>query len=140
MYLQLALGKPERIFASLQEQVRKFRQAGFRYSLAEELWLRGKAWLALDKLEQAREALVSAKAVAEENGERTFLWQILATLSELESISGKQSEAEKLREQALEVIDYIAEHAGSDELRDSFLAQPDVARLLIHPAAGRPSW
>ena len=39
-------------------------------------------------------------------------------------------EAEELRGQAQEILDYIADHAGSDELRATFLAQPAVARLL----------
>jgi hypothetical protein len=35
-----------------------------------------------------------------------------------------------LRLQAREIVCYIAENAGSDALRDSFLAQPSVARVL----------
>jgi hypothetical protein len=42
-----------------------------------------------------------------------------------------------LRQLALEIIQYIAEHAGDEQgLRASFLAQPAVVRLLgewVHP-------
>jgi hypothetical protein len=35
-----------------------------------------------------------------------------------------------LRSEAAAVVDFIAEHAGSTELRASFLAQPRVRGLL----------
>ena len=90
----------------------------------------GKAWLALDNTEEAKKALLEATAVAEKTSERTILWQILATLSDLERMGGNKVEAGELRGQAQKILDYIAEHAGSDELRDSFLAQPAAAQLL----------
>jgi tetratricopeptide (TPR) repeat protein len=127
-YLQLALGKPERVFTRWQDQVREFRAAGFKRELAREWWLRGKARLALGDVDQARKALLEARAIAEEKGERTILWQILATLSELEGACGDREAAKKLRDQAREVIEYIADYAG--ELRDAFLAQPAVAAVL----------
>jgi predicted ATPase len=132
-YLQLALGKPELVFTRWQEQVRQFRAAGFHRYLATEMWLRGKARLALEDVDQAKDALLEARAVAEEKGERTILWQILATLSELEGGCGDREAAKKLREQAREVIEYIAAHAG--ELRDTFLAQPAVAAVLAEHQA-----
>jgi DNA-binding SARP family transcriptional activator/tetratricopeptide (TPR) repeat protein len=127
-YLQLALGKPELVFTCWQDQVRQFREAGFHRDLAREWWLRGKARLALGDVDQARDALLEARVIAEEKEERTILWQILVTLSELEEAYGNRDAAEQLRDQAREVIEYIAAHAG--ELRDVFLAQPAVARLL----------
>ncbi len=56
--------------------------------------------------------------------------EFLATLSDLERRCGNLPEAEMLIEQAHEVIGYIAENAGSNALRDSFLAQPAVARVV----------
>jgi len=35
-----------------------------------------------------------------------------------------------LRRQAAEVIDYMAEHAGSADLAESFVKQPAVQRVL----------
>ncbi len=129
-YLQLALERPEYAFNRLEERVQSYRQAGFRFSLTEELLLRGRVHLALGEVEAAKEILLEAKTVAEEKEKRLFLWQILATLSDLERMSDDQPEAEKLGCQAREIVDHIAENAGSNALRDSFLAQPAVARVL----------
>jgi ATP/maltotriose-dependent transcriptional regulator MalT len=92
------------------------------------LWLRGTARLALGDVDQARSALLEAKEIAQVKSERTILWQILVTLAEMEQERGDRGAAKAFQDQAREVIDYIAEHAG--ELRDSFLAQPEVAAVL----------
>jgi uncharacterized protein YjaG (DUF416 family) len=60
--------------------------------------------------------------------ERAILWQILATLSDLEQACGDVEVAKKLRDHAREVIDDIAAHAG--EIRDVFLGQPAVVQLI----------
>jgi DNA-binding SARP family transcriptional activator len=130
-YLQLALGSPERAFRRLEERVQGYRQAGFLCNLAEELWLRGRVRLALGEIKEAKEILMEAKTIAEEKQERIFLWQILATLGDLEELRGDEAEAEKRRKQACEIIEYIVEHAGDEEdLRASFLAKPEVSRIL----------
>jgi DNA-binding SARP family transcriptional activator/tetratricopeptide (TPR) repeat protein len=129
--LQLALGKPERAFSRLEERVQSYRQAGFLCNLAEELWLRGRVRLALGEIEAAKEILLEAEKIAEEQEERIFLWQILATLGDLEELRGDATEAEKWREQACDIIHYIADRAGDEEdLRATFLAQPEVVRIL----------
>jgi tetratricopeptide (TPR) repeat protein len=130
-YLQLALGSPEGAFNRFEEQVQQYREAGFDFNLTEELWLRGRVQLALAEVKAAKEILLEAKTVAEEKEERIFLWQILATLGDLEEMRGDAVEAEKLRKQACEIIHYIADRAGDEEdLRSSFLARPEVVRVL----------
>jgi len=131
-YLQLALGCPELAFSRFAEKVQSYRQAGFYFNLAEELWLRGRMHLALGEIEAAKEILLKAKTIAEEKGERIFLWQILATLGDLEEMRGDEAEAENRWKQACEIIQYIADRAGDEEdLRASFLAQLEVVRVLI---------
>jgi predicted ATPase len=130
-YLQLALGRPERAFGRFAEKVQSYRQAGFGFSLAEELWLRGKVQMALGEVEAAQQILLEANTVAERREERLILWQILATLGDLEEKRGDAAEADRWRMQAKKIIQYIAEHAGDEEgLRTSFLAQPEVVRVL----------
>jgi tetratricopeptide (TPR) repeat protein len=129
-HLQLALRNPDGVLDSTEGIIHQLYQIGGRYYLAELLWLQGKAWLAMGNTSQAEEAFLQAEVVAKVTGERTVLWQILAELSDLEEMHGNELEAEKLRCQAGEIIGFIADNAGSQELRDSFLAQPVVARIL----------
>jgi hypothetical protein len=63
-------------------------------------------------------------------GEREVSWRILGELSRLEGAAGKHEEEEKYRQEAREVVIYIADHTGSDKLRASFLALPEAHRLL----------
>lgn len=127
-HLNLALGKPEALFAGLEERVRPFREAGFNAQLADEYWLRGQAEMALSHYEAARKSLLKARDAAGAQEERAVLWQILVTLSELEEARGERDAAKEFRDEAREVVSYIAEHAG--ELRTAFLSQLAVAQLL----------
>jgi DNA-binding SARP family transcriptional activator/tetratricopeptide (TPR) repeat protein len=127
-HLRLAQGRPEDLFAGLEERVRPYREAGFGSLLADEHWLRGRAALALRQYDAARESLLKARETAEAQEENAILWKILATLNEVERASGNADAAEQLREQARAVIHDIAEHAG--ELRNVFLGQPAVVALL----------
>jgi DNA-binding SARP family transcriptional activator len=125
--LNLALGQPESLFAGLEERVRPYREAGFNALLADEYWLRGRAAMALGKFDVARDALLKAKQAAEAQEERALLWKILSTLSEVERTGGNAGEANRLNDEAQDLVDDIAAHAG--EMRDAFLAQPAVAAL-----------
>jgi tetratricopeptide (TPR) repeat protein len=127
-HLHLAQGRPEALFAGLEERVRPFRKAGFVSLLADELWLRGRAELALGRLEAARASLLEARAAAEAQEERSIQWQILATLSEMERKCGQVAAAARWGDQAQAMVDDIAAHAGA--LRAAFLGQPAVAQLL----------
>jgi DNA-binding SARP family transcriptional activator len=126
--LRLAQGRPEDLFAGLEERVRPYREAGFKSLLADELWLRGRAALALGEHDAACESLLKAREAAEAQEERSVLWKILANLSEVEKASGNADLADSLCDQARAVVDDIASHAG--EMRDVFLRQPAVVQLL----------
>ena len=82
-------------------------------------------------LDQASEVLREARAVAGKIGQRTVLWQILAALAEIEEQQGNKDKAKTYRDEARNIIDYIAGHSGS-ELRSSFLSMPEVMPLLAH--------
>ena len=127
-HLHLALGKPEALFAGLEERVRPFREAGFIRLLADEYWLRGRAEMALGHYDAAREALLKARETAEAQEERAVLWQILLSLADVEAACDNDDTVESLRDEARKVVDYIVEHAG--EMRELFLAWPDVQAVL----------
>jgi DNA-binding SARP family transcriptional activator len=126
--LNLSLNQPALLFAGLEERVRPYRETGFLYYLADEYWLRGRAALALGQYDPARVALLKAIDAAEAQEERAVLWQILASLADVEEACGNTAEADKLRDQARAVVAHIAENVG--KTRDVFLGQPAVAQLL----------
>lgn len=91
--------------------------------LLDALILSAGALRALGQDAQAREVLQEARLEAERLGSRRALWRILYALGQLEV---DPSRARELRQQAQEIITYIAEHIDAPELRRSFLAQPGV--------------
>ncbi|MDX1616771.1 MAG: BTAD domain-containing putative transcriptional regulator [Candidatus Promineifilaceae bacterium] len=127
-HLHLAQGKPEALFAGLEEQVQPYREAGFVRLLADAYWLRGRAEMALGHLDNARETLLKAKIVAEAQEERVVLWQILVSMAEVEEACGDGEMAARLRDEARVVVGYITENAG--ELRNAFMSQQAVVQLL----------
>jgi len=92
-----------------------------RANLPEILYLKSRILLALNQVAEAREVLRTARAEAEALGSRFNLWPILLALSEIEQHSGNHTEAEALRKQAREIIEYLAEKIGERELREAFL-------------------
>lgn len=128
--LHLALGKPEGVLERLEYLTRRARPAGVRFYFPEVLWLLGKVLSALNKPEEAKQVLEEGLAIAQETGARRVWWPILWQLSQLERAAGHTAEAEHLRQQAGEVVAYIANRAGSNELSASFLALPETRAIL----------
>jgi tetratricopeptide (TPR) repeat protein len=126
--IHLALGQPENLFSGLEERMQPYREAGFGRLLADELWLRGQAALAMGQYDAAHESLLKAREVADAQEERAILWQILVTMSDLEKACGDVDVAHNLLDLARAVVDDIAEDAG--DMRDVFLSQPAVVQLL----------
>jgi hypothetical protein len=59
-----------------------------------------------------------------------MLWQILASLGQVEAMRGDAKQAESRRQQAAAIIATIADHTPGPELRESFLSQPQVKAVL----------
>jgi len=129
VHLLLADDDPESALEKANYVIGRLDQAGIRLQLAESLWLKGKVLMALGNWGQAKEALLEAKTHSEQTNGRQILWQILATLAEVEDWRGNPAAARQLRSQAGEIVDYIAANAGCEEQRVSFLIQPEVAAL-----------
>ena len=124
--LALAQGDTARVASLMDNLLPHLRSLGARAFLSDALHLKGKALLAQGRLDDAQPVLADARAAAESIGSRRALWSILLALSEIEAQRGNQAEAETLRGLARAIVDYIAEHAGSAELRATFLNLPDV--------------
>jgi len=127
--LALAQGEYARAEA-LAGRYRTMEAWGLHTFVPELLCHLGRALLAQGRGDEARAALDTARERAEALGARNALWPILAGLAETAAGAGDGDGAEDLRAQAVAILGYIADHAGSDELRASFLAQPRVRALL----------
>jgi ATP/maltotriose-dependent transcriptional regulator MalT len=129
--LALAQGDCAHAIAVMDELSALLRKGGMRAYLPDALYLKAKALLAQNRVGEAHEVLADARAVAEAIGSRRSLWPILLSLSQLEAKRGNPVEAANLRQQTREIVEYIAGHAGTSELRTSFLSLPHVQTVLV---------
>lgn len=128
--VQLALGHYDAVLEETQWTLRAFKEKGIKLSLADTLYYRAQALVALDETEQARSLLEESLALMQESGSRRLLWQVLLTRADLADRDGDLDRAAALRAQASEVIDYIADHSESPAQRESFLNLPAVKQGL----------
>jgi hypothetical protein len=129
----MTVGNPQATLDRMQDVIGRLHAGDSRFYLAESLWLQANAWLAMRQIGRARESLLEAKEVAEAIGERSSLWRILATLLEVESMGGDVPTPEIYKQQLRQIVSYISDHANSDDIRTSFLAQPVLKRILNGP-------
>jgi hypothetical protein len=118
----------DRAIALMEQLYTDQRETGISYLRPDVLHLKGRALLEQGptRAEEARATLVQARAEAEVLGSRRSLWPILITLAEIEQQSGHPAEAEALQQQARQIVEYIANHIETPELRTSFLNSPQV--------------
>jgi tetratricopeptide (TPR) repeat protein len=138
MWTSLALVEIELALANSQwpsaqarasELLERLEQMGVVYARPETRLLLSHAQRALGQLEEAAAGLQMARAEAEQLGSRRLLWPILAALAEMAEARGR-AEAGGVRHQAGQIVDYIAAHAPTPALRQSFLARAEVQALL----------
>jgi tetratricopeptide (TPR) repeat protein len=130
--IELALVS-ENYSAALQgadKQIALVKHYGVRVILPEALYLRGRALLGLERLDEAFETLVEANSLAAELNTSLIHWQILASLSLIENQRGNLDKAKSLQQHAQGIVTYIADHCGRDEYRDIFMSRPDVQALI----------
>jgi tetratricopeptide (TPR) repeat protein len=123
-----------RVLTTMEELIPMLRGRGIRLFIADALGYQGRALHAQGRLDAAQDRLSAARAEAEATGTRWSLWPILATLSVIAAERGHADEAAALRQQAAEIVNAIAAHTGSPELRDGFLNKPAVRAVLNETA------
>ncbi len=128
--LGLAQGDYERVVDRVDGSIDALRQFKVRAWLPHALQYKGRALLGQGRTDEAHDLLIEARAEAEALGSRRILWEILYALSQVEARRGSDADAQRLRQQAREIVEFIAGHTGSPELRQSFLNLPDVQNVM----------
>ncbi len=128
--LARATGDLERALNLVETFLEKAREKGVIGFLPSKLYLMGEILLETGQEEMAYTALREAHTLAAGQQARTQLWKICARLADLEEKRGDTASAQSLREEARTAIDFIAERAGGDEMRASFLSIAGVQKVL----------
>lgn len=125
--LALGRGNYDEALVLVETSLKLFQQLKISSYKLRVLDIRSQALVALGQHEEAAACWQEAREQAETLGARSRLWPLLLKLSHLEP---DPAEADRLRQQAAEIIHYITDHAGSPELQDAFLNLPDVQAVL----------
>lgn len=128
-WLALAKHEYERAFQVANELLTLLRDWDARFFLTDALLLKCRAEMELGRPDDCYATLTRAHAEAEAIGARRTLWEILSMLADVEEKRGNSAGAAAMRQQAVEIVDYIAAQTP-DDLRTSFLNLPPVRRLL----------
>lgn len=117
----------ERVLEKINRLLQWLKKAEMRLWLPEAMFLQSKVLTALGQEEKALDSLVAARIEAESLQSRRLLWPILLALSQHETDSVA---AGPLRQQAREIVRYLADHIHIHDLNAAFLSRPSVHDLL----------
>jgi tetratricopeptide (TPR) repeat protein len=128
--LALVQGDLTRATRCIDQLLAKYDELNLRHFKPGILYLRAKVELAAGNKVEAYRTLSDALALSDKMGARREVWEMCAALSKLEAERGNKAVSAQLRERACEEAMFIAEHAGSAELREIFLSRPDVKMVV----------
>jgi len=118
-------------FTLIERTIESTRTVGIRPFLTYLLFLKSQTLLGLDRIDEAREVLVEARAESDAQASANLQrFEVLRGLSEVEAQLGNIAAAQTLRAEAREVVKIIAGHIDDARLRASFLAMPNVRAAL----------
>lgn len=101
-----------------------------RIDLPEVLRWKGNTLSALGQHREAYQVLAEARALAEGSIANLHLWRILAGQAAVEAKLGKEQVAQATREQARNIAGQIADSLVEIGLRETFLEQAELRKLL----------
>lgn len=101
-----------------------------RVDVPEALRWKARAQVGLGRLDEALQVLTQAYTLARETDSRLHLWALLADLADVQSKLGKDEEAESNRIEACTIVRQIADSLIEIGLRETFLSQPRIQRLM----------
>lgn len=102
-----------------------------RIDIPEVLRWKGRTLAALGKPGEAHRVLSEARALAETSDSNLHLWLILAGLADLNTARGNFREAGENLRQARAIVEALADSLTGVGLRESFLAQARVQKIVL---------
>jgi tetratricopeptide (TPR) repeat protein len=127
--LALAQGQLARAARCVGQLLGKYDELKLRYFKPGVLYLRARVSLAAGNKEEAYQSLSEALTLSDELGAHREVWAMCWELSQLEAERGNESASAQLRERACAEVTFIADHAGTPELKATFLARPEVRKV-----------
>ncbi len=128
--IALARGQLERARNFAKRTLKLLQRSQIGLFLPDLLALRGRLHLAEGEFEDGQRDLLEALEEARRQRSRRALYPILSTLVKLEAERGDHEAASAYAQEGRQVVNYIADHLPTLELRASFLNRPEV-RILI---------
>jgi DNA-binding SARP family transcriptional activator len=128
--LALAQGDLTRATRSIDQLLAKYNELNLRHFKPGILYFQARVELAAGHKEEAYRMLSNALALSDEMGARREVWEMCAALSNLEAERGDESAAVQFKQRACHEAMFIAEHAGTPELRQTFLSRADVQLVV----------
>jgi tetratricopeptide (TPR) repeat protein len=108
----------------------KLETEGVHRLAGEMRYWRGRIHAALGDLSQAETDLLQAREWLEQAEARILLWRIDMALAKLYAQAGDAERASAAHESAVTLLNDMADNIASDDLRDSFVGQPEVKEAL----------
>jgi hypothetical protein len=136
-YAALARGDPEQAIAMVSGLAAAQQQAGVQSFTLDVGHIQARAYLMLNRLDEAESVLASLRARAERQKALRMLWAIQALQADVADRRGRLAEASALRESASAIVRTMAAFFTDPKLRDAFLSQPDVQTLLAKVQSGQ---
>jgi predicted ATPase len=101
-----------------------------RVDVPEALRWKGNALFGLGRSDEALQALTQACSLAKQTDSNLHLWVIFMDLAKVQSELGNQKEAEDNLVEGRKIVQQMAESLHEVGLRESFLNQPRVKKLM----------
>jgi tetratricopeptide (TPR) repeat protein len=128
--IEQAHGDYEEVLRITEAALGKMKAANVPILLPDLLYYQGRARVALGQLDEGLRLLEASVEEARRLGSRRSLWPVLAEMAHLAVQRGDADQADILRREGREVVEYIASHIGSHELQASFIGLPQVQWLM----------
>jgi tetratricopeptide (TPR) repeat protein len=125
-----ACGEPETLLQRVDDGIRRLQGFGFEIYHPALLTRKSEGHHMLGQFAQAESSARDALGTAQRTGSHRGLWRTWAALADALEAQGRDAEAREAIALAREEIVSTVEHAGSGDLRASFLSIPAVDKIM----------